>query len=77
MNDITNGKKEMAEALFYSLRGRYLMERAVVGLMKNLDAVELPYRESSDLADLTLIRTQLLNVFPDETFDVEKSNASL
>tara|TARA_B100001105_G_C22115386_1_gene325155 strand:- start:284 stop:517 length:234 start_codon:yes stop_codon:yes gene_type:complete len=75
MNDVINEKREMAENLMYSLRGRYLIERAVVVLIRELNQVQLPFKEVSDIADLTLIRTQLLNTFPDGTFDMEKPNA--
>ena len=40
MNDITDTKKEMAENLLYSLRGRYLIERAVVSLVRELNQVK-------------------------------------
>ncbi len=69
MNDITDTKKEMAENLLYSLRGRYLIERAVVSLVRELNQVKGVHKEVGDITDLTLIRTQLLNTFPDSTFE--------
>ena len=40
MNDITDTKKEMAENLLYSLRGRYLLEMAGVSLVRELNKVK-------------------------------------
>ena len=56
MNDITDTKKEMAENLLYSLRGRYLIERAVVSLVRELNQVKGVHKEVGDITDLTLIR---------------------
>ena len=66
MNDITDTKREMAENLFYSLRGRYLMERAIVLLLKELNEVKGVHKEVGD------IRTQLLNTFPDSMFEQQE-----
>ena len=72
MNDITDTKKEMAENLLYSLRGRYLIERAVVSLVRELNQVKGVHKEVGDITDLTLIRTQLLNTFPDSMFEQQE-----
>ena len=54
MNDITDTKREMAENLFYSLRGRYLMERAIVLLLKELNEVKGVHKEAVSYTHLTL-----------------------
>lgn len=72
MNDITDMKKEMAENLLYSLRGRYLIERAVVSLIRELNQVKGVHKEVGDITDLTLIRTNLLNTFPNSTFEQQE-----
>ena len=48
------------------------MERAIVLLLKELNEVKGVHKEVGDITDLTLIRTQLLNTFPDSMFEQQE-----
>jgi hypothetical protein len=61
MNTITVTKHDVAQELVRSLRGEYIISRALCALEAQLDAVtDMRHREPSDLADVRL----LIEVFP-------------
>lgn len=51
-----------------SLRGHYLMGRAIYTLLEQLESVEQPYKEVSDIQDLKYIKDLLFDLFEDRVF---------
>ena len=54
-----------AFALMDSMRGRYILSQALHYGIQELEKVPVPYQETSNLEDMTLLRQELFN-FPIE-----------
>tara|TARA_R110000824_G_scaffold81401_4_gene204629 strand:- start:1503 stop:1757 length:255 start_codon:yes stop_codon:yes gene_type:complete len=62
--------KDKAFELLDSMRGRYILSQALHYGIQELERVPVPYQETSNLQDMTLLRQELFN-FPIE----DNSNA--
>ena len=64
MNTITVTKHDVAQKLVRSLRGEYIISRALCALEAQLDAVtDMRHREPSDLADVRLLIDEVFPTF--------------
>ena len=66
--------KEQAFALLDSMRGRYIVSQALHYGIQELESIPVPYQETSNLMDMTLLREELFN-FPvqDNDFAIAKA----
>ena len=69
--DVSKDQIEEATKLLTSLRGKYLIGRALYTLLIKLDSVDSPYREASDIRDLKFIRDTLFSEFPPEVYETQ------
>ena len=61
-----------ASAFINSLRGRYIMAKALHYAIQALSAVEGVHREKSDISDMEYLQSTLFNDFPDDIFTESK-----
>lgn len=67
---IPSKQVEEAEDLLWSMRGSYLIGRALHVLITQLDEIPKPLKEVSDLKDLRFIKDTLFNLVPDVLYEV-------
>ena len=66
--------KEQAFALLDSMRGRYIVSQALHYGIQELESIPVPYQETSNLMDMTLLREELFN-FPVQDNDIAIAKA--
>ena len=70
-SDLPISDDQQTEALVFmlSLRGRYIMGRAMYEIIHQLEQVTGADRENSDIQDYRFIRDSLFNIFPDTLYN--------
>jgi len=66
--------KEQAFELLDSMRGRYIVSQALHYGIQELESIPVPYQETSNLMDMTLLREELFN-FPVQDNDIAIAKA--